>query len=412
MAGPAEGRVPAIHVFLSVLTRDAFAWMAGTSPAMTTSHAGPQGACRYSRARRIQYRVSVTVSTIATVDTEQPGGNMMRNGVASCVLAASAVLLAFAPAAAEPVKLKVGWVVAGADAPFQLFGPKGVAKHEGVTYTLEGVHFNGTPTMITALATGDIDLAPLAYSSFPLAVENAKMDDLRVISDVFQDGVPDYYSNEFMVLKDGPIKTLADLKGTVVATNLAGSAVDVAMRAMLAQHGINPKSDVTIIEIPFPNQKPQLLEKKVTLIAAVRPFSADPQLRSLARTLFTQQEAIGRSQMIIMTGRAPVLAKNRAAIIDFLEDHIREVRWFTDPANHDEAVKRLADFTKQPVERFASWAFTKQGDFFHDPAGVPDLKALQANITLTNKLGFIPAPLDLQKYADLSLIDAAGARLK
>ena len=71
--------------------------------------------------------------------------------------------------------------------------------------------------------------------SLPLAVENAKMDDLRVISDVFQDGVPDYYTNEFMVLKDGPIKTLSDLKGTVVATNLAGSAVDIAMRSMLAQ---------------------------------------------------------------------------------------------------------------------------------------------------------------------------------
>ena len=210
---------------------------------------------------------------------------------------------------------------------------------------------------------------------------------------MFQDGVPDYYNTSSWCSKTGPIKPWP-IWGTVVATNLAGNAVDVAMRAMLVQHGINPKSDVTIIEIPFPNQKPQLLEKKVTLIAAVRPFSADPQLRSLARTLFTQQEAIGRSQMIIMTGRAPVLAKNRAAIIDFLEDHIREVRWFTDPANHDEAVKHLADFTKQPVERFASWAFTKQGDFFHDPAGVPDLKALQANITLTNKLGFIPAPLD------------------
>ena len=336
----------------------------------------------------------------------------MRRLLALCMLTAGAVLAALAPTTAAPVKLRIGWVVAGADAPFQLFGPKGVAVHEGVTYEIEGVHFNGTPTMITALATGDIDLAPLAYSSFPLAVENAKMDDLRVISDVFQDGVPDYYTNEFMVLKDGPIKTLADLKGTVVATNLAGSAVDIAMRSMLAQHGINPKSDVTIIEVPFPNQKPQLLEKKVTLIAAVRPFSADPELRAAARTLFTQQEAIGRSQMIIMTGRAPVLEKNRAAIIDFLEDHIREVRWFTDPAHHDEAVKHLADFTKQPVERFASWAFTKKGDFYHDPAGIPDLKALQANITQTNKLGFIPAALDAQKYSDLSFIDAAGKRLK
>jgi NitT/TauT family transport system substrate-binding protein len=331
---------------------------------------------------------------------------------AICLSAAAAALLTFAPAAAAPVKLRVGWVVAGADAPFQLYGPKGIAQHEGVTYSIEGVHFNGTPTMITALATGDIDLAPLAYSSFPLAVENARMDDLRVISDVFQDGVAGYYTNEFMVLKDGPIKTLADLKGTVVATNLAGSAVDIAMRSMLVQHGINPKSDVTIIEVPFPNMKPELQERKVTLIAGVRPFSADPSLRSIASTLFTQQEAIGRSQMIIMTGRAGALEKNRAAIIDFLEDNVRELRWFIDPAHHDEAVKYLADFTKQPAARFTSWAFTPKGDFYRDPSGRPDLAALQTNITLTHKLGFIPAPLDVQKYADMSFIDAANARLK
>jgi NitT/TauT family transport system substrate-binding protein len=317
-----------------------------------------------------------------------------------------------APAAAEPVKLRIGWVVAGADAPFQLFGPKGVATHENVTYAIEGIHFNGTPTMISALATGEIDLAPLAYSSFPIAVQNARMDDLRVISDVFQDGVPDYYTNEFMVLKDGPIKTLQDLKGTVIATNLAGSAVDIAMRSMLVKNGINPKSDVTIIEVPFPTMKAQLQEKKVTLIAAVRPFSADPELRSIARTLFTQQDAIGRSQMIVMTGRTATLQKNRAAVIDFLEDHAREVRWFMDPANHAEAVKLLADFTKQPPARFESWAFMKETDFYHDPAGRPDAAALQANITQTNKLGFIPQPMDVQKYVDLSYVDAANARLK
>jgi sulfonate transport system substrate-binding protein len=310
------------------------------------------------------------------------------------------------------VKLRVGWVVAGADAPFQLYGPKGVAVHENATYAIEGIHFNGTPTMISALATGEIDLAPLAYSSFPIAVQNARMDDLRVISDVFQDGVPGYYTNEFMVLKDGPIKTLQDLKGTVVATNLAGSAVDIAMRAMFVESGIDPKRDVTIIEVPFPNMKPELQEKKVTLIAAVRPFSADPALRSMARTLFTQKDAIGRSQMIIMTGRAATLQKNRAAITDFLEDQIREVRWFMDPAHHDEAVKLLADFTKQPPARFESWAFTREGDFYHDPAGRPDLAALQANITETNNLGFIPQPMDVQKYIDLSYVDAANARLK
>jgi NitT/TauT family transport system substrate-binding protein len=83
-----------------------------------------------------------------------------------------------------------------------------------------------------------------------------------------------------------------------------------------------------------------------------------------------------------------------------------------DPANHAEAVKLLADFTKQPPARFESWAFKKESDFYHDPAGRPDVAALQANITETNKLGFIPQPMDVQKYTDLTYVDAANARLK
>jgi ABC-type nitrate/sulfonate/bicarbonate transport system substrate-binding protein len=79
--------------------------------------------------------------------------------LSSCTLIVAAVLSGLAPAAADPVKLRIGWVVAGADAPFQLFGPKGVAVHENVTYAIEGIHFNGTPTMISAPATGGIDLA-------------------------------------------------------------------------------------------------------------------------------------------------------------------------------------------------------------------------------------------------------------
>ena len=92
-----------------------------------------------------------------------------------------------------------------------------------------------------------------------------------------------------------------------------------------------------------------------------------------------------------MTGRAPTLQKNRAAIIDFLEDHIREVRWFMDPANHAEAVNFLAEFTKQPAARFDSWAFKKEVDFYHDPAGRPDVAALQANITETDEFRVHPA---------------------
>ena len=42
----------------------------------------------------------------------------------------------------------------------------------------------------------------------------------------------------------------------------------------------------------------------------------------------------------------------------------------------------------------------------------PDLDALQRNIALMKDLGFTKSDIDVKKYSDLSLIEAAGARLK
>lgn len=327
-------------------------------------------------------------------------------------LVAGAILSLGTAAQADPVKLRMGWVVAGADSPLLMFGKKGIAKHEGASYTLDAIHFQGTPTMITALATGEIDLAPLAFSTLSIAVQNAGMTDLRIIADVFQDGVEGHYTNEYMVLKDGPIHSVEDMKGKIATSNGAGSAVDMAMRAMFKKHGIEDKRDVTIVESGFPNMKAMLGEHKVDLISGVRPFTADPALRDIARTLFTQKDAIGRSQMIILTARAAFLAKNHDAVVDYLEDSLRALHWYSDPANHDEAVKIVSDYSKMPASIFQSWLFTKEGDFFHDPNGTPDLDSLQRNIETQRDLGFLKGDLDAKKLADLSFVEKAAKRAK
>jgi NitT/TauT family transport system substrate-binding protein len=293
-----------------------------------------------------------------------------------------------------------------------MFGKAGIATHEGTSYALEATHFNGTPPMITALAAGETDLAPLAFSSFALAVENAKLGDLRIIADVFQDGVDGRYTNEYMVLNDGPIKTIEDLKGHVVTSNGGGSAVDMALREMLRKHHLEDKKDYTLVEAAFPNMKAMLAEKKVDLISGVRPFTDNPELRSMAHTLFTQKDAIGPSQMILLTARADFLEKNRAAVIDYLEDSLRALRWYSDPAHHDEVVKIVSDFTKTPPAVWNGWLFTKAGDYYKDPEGRPNLTALQSNIETQRELGFLKDDLDARKYADLSLVSEAAKRLK
>jgi NitT/TauT family transport system substrate-binding protein len=312
--------------------------------------------------------------------------------------------------AQAPVKIRVSWTAPVSNWASILLEKKDLAKHLGKTYTLEPVRYAGTPLMITALANGELDVANLAYSTLGIAIKNAGLDDLRVIGDEFRDGVDGRYTNEFYVLKDSPIKTVADLKGKVVATNVSGSAVDVAMRAMLRKGGLENKRDYTVLETPFPTMRAMLAEKKVDLIPAVLPFSLDPELKKIARPLFSQRDAIGVTDMIIWAARKPFLEKNRAAMVDFMEDSIRIVRWYLDPKNQKEAAEIAARVTKRPAAQF-DWLFTV-ADYYRNPDMVPDLKALQSNVNITKDLGFVKDHIDVEKYADLSIVQDALKRLK
>jgi len=325
-------------------------------------------------------------------------------------IAAAALFGATAAQSADPVKIRLSWVAPVTNWASIMLEKKDLAKHLGKSYTLEPVRFAGTPPMVTALANGELEVANLAYSTLAIAIQNAGMDDIRVIADEFRDGVEGYYSQEYMVLADGPIKKVGDLKGKVVMTNAAGSAVDVAMRAMLRKFGLEDKRDYTVVESPFPTMRAMLAEKKVDMIPAVVPFSYDPELRKVGRTLFVQRDAIGITDMIVWTARKPFLDKNRAAMVDFMEDTLRITRWFTDPKNQKEVMEIAGRVTKQPPERY-DWLFTKR-DSYHDPNMLPDLAALQKNVDMTRDLGFVKTQLDVKKHADLSIVEEAAKRIK
>jgi len=313
-------------------------------------------------------------------------------------------------ATAEPLQVRVSWTAPVSDWASIWLEKKDLARNYGKTYLFDAVRYRGTPQMITALATNELEIASLAYSTLPIAVENAGMDDMRVISENFEDGYEGYYSNEYEVLADSPIHKVEDLKGKVVATNAAGSAVDVAMRALLHQHGLEANRDYTIIEAPFPAMRAILAEKKADLIPAVPPFSFDPELKKIARPLFTCKDALGLSQFIMWTARKPFIDAHRTVLVDLLEDSLRIIHWYLDPQNHDTVEQIAARVTKQPANQFG-WVFTKN-DYYRNPQMLPNLDALQNNVDLTQKLGFVHAKLDVKSHADLSMIEEAAKRLK
>jgi sulfonate transport system substrate-binding protein len=327
------------------------------------------------------------------------------------IFALLAVALATSSAArAQPLLIRTSYVVPISNwAPF-IVARKDLAKHWGKTYNMEAVRYQGTPPMITAMSNGELEIVSLAYSTLGIAIANAGISDLRVVSDEFRDGVPGFFSNQFFVRKDSGIKKIEDLRGKVLATNLIGAGVDIAMKAGLKKHGLLDKRDYTVIEVPFATMAAMLNEKKADLVTTVMPFSLDPMLNQIGFPLFDQTEGLGVSQFLVWTARQSFIDKNRAVLVDFMEDMLRIERWYIDPKNQPQVMKIASDLIKVPAERF-SWVFTNK-DYYRDPDMMPDLATLQRNVDTTAELGFIKSSFDVKKYSDLSLIEEAAKRLK
>lgn len=330
------------------------------------------------------------------------------------IIAAALAAMASSAACAAPVKIELSYIVPVSNWATILFQKPELAHYLGKSYTFEAVHFQSTPVEIDALESGKLQIANLGFTSLPIAIVNAHMTDLRIIADETQDGVPGYYSDEYLVRKDSSIKTIEDLKGKVVTDGGQGGGLDIALRVMLAKHDLHVPGDVTIIESPIPTAPAMLAERKVDLVALPLPFTESPKVRSEDRSLFTQRDAMGITQLGMWVARAGFIKKHRAALVDFMEDALREERWYLNPANHQEAVKIAARVSKLPAPVWQKWLFKKDGqngDYYRSPDGLPDIVGLQRSIDQQVKYGLLKQGIDVRKYVDLSLVKEATKRL-
>lgn len=327
-------------------------------------------------------------------------------------IAAAMVLGPAGAAAADPLTIRVGWVqTPGHLAPLEEALGKAhpeVFKHLGKSYAMQAIRFNGTTPEIQAMAIGDLDIASQSSSALALAILNAHLDE-RIVADVLQDGHQGYFSQYYVVRSDGPIRKVEDVKGHRIATNAIGSASDTAMRTMFRKHGIKD-ADFTTVETNFANMPAMLEGDKVDMIGVLPQFAKGIIGNPKYKVLFRAVDAVGPTQAVMWGMRSETIAKNRAAFVDFFEDHIRAVRWFLDPKNRDAALTLAAEVTKLPKENI-EYAFGDK-DFYRSPDARPEIAPVQKEIDESVELGVLPKRVEISpKYVDLSLIEEAKKRI-
>ncbi|OYW60417.1 MAG: hypothetical protein B7Z30_04375 [Rhizobiales bacterium 12-68-15] len=331
-------------------------------------------------------------------------GRVARIGlIATGVFAAGSAL-------AEPVKIRIGWSTMPGHMIPVLYSNPSILKHYGKSYVVEPILFRGSTPQITAMAAGEVDMAAFSATALALAATNAGLD-VKVVADIIQDGVDGHHSDSFLVKADSPIKTPEDLKGKRIATNAIGSASDTGMRVLLLNKGLQDKRDFTTIEVAFPNVPAMIDENKVDAGPVLQPMYGHLTKSGKFRKILSMTDAVGPSSLVFLTARNDFLQKNKAAVMDFMEDHVTAMRWFMDPKNKKAGAEIIAKFTKQPAENFA-YMFTKE-DYYRDPYLVPNVAGIQVMIDASVKAGALPAAFAVApKYVDVTFVTEAKKRIQ
>ena len=187
------------------------------------------------------------------------------------------------------------------------------------------------------------------------------------------------------MLADGPIKSVADLKGKRIAVNTLNSVNWLYDRAFLRKHGLDP-AEVTYLELPFPSMYDALVRGSVDAVNIPPPFRqiamATGKTRELGAPFLEIQPGV---EITAFAASAKWLEKNPQTAAAFIKAMRRSVEYLR--ANPKEARALIAEYTKSKPELVETLTI----DDWSTTLSVDDVKK---TIAVMSQEGMIKKPID------------------
>jgi putative hydroxymethylpyrimidine transport system substrate-binding protein len=241
--------------------------------------------------------------------------------VAGLLLSIAAnVLSPGAAAAAQKLTLLLDWFVNPDHAPLIVAKEKGYFSEAGLDVKLVAPADPNDPPKL--VAAGKADLAVSYQPQLHIQVA----EDLPLVRIGTLVATP---LNSLVVLADGPVRTIADLKGRKVGFSVGGFE-DALLGAMLARHGLK-LTDVELVNVNF-SLSPSLISRQVdAVIGAFRNFELNQMdlLERPGRAFYPEEHGVPPyDELILIANRAnigdPRLGRFLNALergVQFLQNH-------------------------------------------------------------------------------------------
>lgn len=278
-----------------------------------------------------------------------------------------------------------------------------VLPNAGEEYEIELTGTDGTSHTASGLGADEFDGGLLAFSSMATAVaEDVVPEGLRIVFPTSWQLQSDLgFAERFAALEDSGISEMADLKGVDLAINAYGSGADIAARAALEDHGIDPEEDLTLREVEFGAMESMLREGQIDVATFVQPMWES--VRDDATTVFDFTESFGDFLPFFCVFKTDFLEENPDMVRAFVEDNWKAIQWLTDDDNREKAidiVNKQIDLDRDLLEvsMFDRGYYWSQDGYRMQP------EYIQPGIDGMSRTGFLDEPVDVEPYIDNSYL--------
>ncbi|HJU32923.1 MAG TPA: PhnD/SsuA/transferrin family substrate-binding protein, partial [Hyphomicrobiaceae bacterium] len=162
---------------------------------------------------------------------------------------ATVAVLGAAPVQAQET-IRVGWTIPAEEAKYWIMRRPDQFPNLGKAYKIEFTQFQGTAPMVQAMVAGALDCSTQAPLSLANGALQGNLEAYIIAQHVGER--PGSFSVYWAVKDDSPIKTVADMKGKSVGTNVFGSGILGPMFLLLKKNGLDPQADIKLVETGFP----------------------------------------------------------------------------------------------------------------------------------------------------------------
>ncbi len=313
------------------------------------------------------------------------------------VVAAAAALTSSSALAQETIR--VGWTIPAEEAKYWVMRRPQEFPNLGKTYKIEFVQFQGTAPMVQAMVAGALDCSTQA----PLSLANGTIAgglQAYIIAQHVGER-PGSFSVYWAVKDDSPIKTIADMKGKSVGTNVFGSGILGPMFLLLKKNGIDPEKDIKLVETGFPGSEDAIRTGRVDVGVLNQPFAARSEARGGLRKLFALSDQQQNIVHILEVCRKEFVDKNPDLVRNYVRDLTAGMKKAV--ANRAETLKVVNEVIKAPVEVLDTFLL-KPNDFAREPGAAPNFAGIQAMLDIYTETGMIKQKLDVSQFRHPSIV--------